>query len=190
MTLKQLRHHESFTVPLIQVNANNSLKIQTDVKLEAWAKSYNIQNYKESANDTRIIRLFGVDTIEPDQPFGFEALEYLMTEFNGCDTVNIIFWDIDTKSRFICEVMRAGETNPEHSINRKLLREGYAITYRKWLIQAGGNLSNEYKADEAYARNRHVNFWSLPKNKRYTPKYWRRWRKKVNAEKPMVNSGR
>lgn len=96
------------------------------------------------------IRIYGIDTPEPDQDYGPEATDRLRKLIDGKDvTLNVT--GSDRYNRVVAIVMKDSV-----DIGLVLIKDGYAWAYRKYLDP--GRLQ-KYVEAENYARNKKLGLW-------------------------------
>lgn len=120
------------------------------------------------------LRMLGIDTPEmKQQEWGEKAKTFLENELQD-DKYIFIETDIETHDRY-GRLLAYVYDSQEHSINEKMLREGFAELL---IIGANDKYANEFKAAEAYARERELNIWSKTDGLEMSPYKFRKQSKK------------
>jgi endonuclease YncB( thermonuclease family) len=120
------------------------------------------------------IRLAQIDTPERAQPWGNKAKRALSKKVHR-KTVTVRVSDTDRYGRLIGEIWLG-----DRDINRELIREGYAWTYRDYLTD------RTLLDDEAHAKNEGLGLWSDPNP--VPPWRWRRGDRSSVASAPAKSS--
>ena len=107
------------------------------------------------------IRLAQIDAPEKRQPYGEKAKQNLAKLVFG-KVVSLEVTDTDRYGRSVANLTLNG-----YSINREMVRSGYAWAYRKYLRD------QSLLEDEKNAKIDKVGIWSLPANLQIPPWEWR-----------------
>jgi micrococcal nuclease len=132
---------------VIKVNDGDSLEVQTDT-------------------GTMRVRLFAVDTPEYDQPYGEQSSAFIKTLIPIGSAVEIEVISQDQFRRAVAIVWIASGAE-RINVNEKLLREGHAWAYRRYMKDP------RYCDLEAEARDHKLGLWSRPVKDWVYPPEWR-----------------
>jgi endonuclease YncB( thermonuclease family) len=112
-------------------------------------------------NETRIIRLYGIDAPERDQPYGLRATDALKDKLSS-KQVTVILQDIDDYGRYVGIVYLN-----DRNINLEMVIEGHA-----WWYEFFASDNQELKQAQSEARERNLGLWNNPDPQE--PYEWRR----------------
>ena len=104
--------------------------------------------------DGQRIRLACVDAPEKKQLWGKAATEKLRSLLPIGSSVSVNPVDVDKYGRTVA-VLFSGETN----VNLEMVRDGYALVYRKYLGNCPGG-GDDFLAAEDLAKQQGLKFWS------------------------------
>lgn len=116
---------------------------------------------RDGAENSYIVRLYGIDAPESAQPYGDQARRALTRAVMG-RTVTLTVRDVDRYERLVAEVEYAGE-----QVNRSLVQNGWAWWYEDFARQDAA-----LRQAQSTARQEGVGLWAEPDPE--PPWEWRR----------------
>ncbi|MFG6094342.1 thermonuclease family protein [Leptothoe sp. ISB3NOV94-8A] len=111
---------------------------------------------RRSDGETITVRLACIDAPESSQPFGKEAGQRLAELLPPGESVTLRTVDTDRYGRTVAEVS-VGNI----SVGYRLIAEGYAVVYRRYLSGCPDSADALLNAEDS-ARTSGLNFWSQP----------------------------
>lgn len=117
------------------------------------------------------VRFDSIDAPESKQPHGAEAKAALARLVLN-ETVELEVIDQDRYERLVAVVYVRKGLN----VNRKMLEDGHAWAYRRYLRKAGGEGAAFCRIEDE-ARRSHRGLWALKPADWIFPSDWRRWRR-------------
>ena len=114
-----------------------------------------------SQGESQVIRLYGIDAPERDQPYGSQATNALRQKLSNAQ-VRIVQQDIDDYGRYIGTIYL-----DERNINLELVAQGHA-----WWYEFFAPTNRELEQAQSDAQDRNLGLWNSPKP--IDPYEWRR----------------
>ena len=119
------------------------------------------------------VRFDSIDAPESNQPHGAQA-KAALTRLVLDKTVELEVIEQDRYERLVAIVYAGNDSTL--NVNRKLVDDGHAWAYRRYLKKAGGEGAAWCRAED-YARRNRRGLWALKPTEWIFPPDWRRWRR-------------